>query len=432
MSRTIKQLSALVASALLAACGGSSNSYTVGGSLAGLAAGNIITLFNHGGDPLIRTSNGTFVFTNTVEAAYSVTTGANPPWQRCAVANGSGTATANVENISVICANSNAVVTTLAGSITSGSSDGSGAGASFNGPYGITVDASGNIYVADINNHMIRKITAAGVVTTLAGSTTPGSADGTGASASFNQPYGVAPDASGNLYVADRANHMIRKVTAAGVVTTLAGSTTPGSSDGTGTGASFNAPNAVALDGNGNVYVADRGNNMIRKITPEGVVTTLAGSTTPGSSDGTGTGASFDRPNGVALDTNNNVYVGSFGNPMIRKITPAGVVTTVAGSTTAGASDGTGPGASFNAPAGVAVDAHGHVYVADRDNHMIRKITPAGVVTTLAGSTTSGFSDGTGSGATFTNPTGLALDANGTIYVADRNNNMIRKMTPAP
>jgi hypothetical protein len=324
MSRTVKQISAMVAAAVLAACGGgSSSSYTVGGSLAGLAAGNSVTLFNHGADPLTRTSNGSFVFANTVEATYAVTTGANPPWQRCTVANGSGTATANVENISVICANSNAIVTTLAGSTTPGASDGSGAGASFNGPYGIAVDASGNIYVADIDNHLIRKITAAGVVTTFAGSTTPGSADGTGAGAAFNQPYGVALDTNGNVYVADRSNHMIRKITPAGVVTTLAGSTTPGSSDGTGAGASFKSPNAVALDASGNVYVADRGNHMIRKISPAGVVTTLAGSTTSGASDGTGSGASFTNPTGLALDANGTIYVADRNNNMIRKMTPA-------------------------------------------------------------------------------------------------------------
>ena len=154
----------------------------------------------------------------------------------------------------------------MAGSTTSGSADGTGPAASFNNPNGLAVDGSGNVYVADTFNHMIRKITSAGVVTTVAGSTTSGSADGTGAAASFFRPYAVAIDASGNLYVADCNNNMIRKIDSAGVVTTLAGSTTAGHADGTGTAASFNSPGAVAADGSGNLYVADSGNNMIRKI----------------------------------------------------------------------------------------------------------------------------------------------------------------------
>jgi DNA-binding beta-propeller fold protein YncE len=292
-------------------------------------------------------------------------------------------------------------VTTLAGSTTLGSTNATGTAASFEYPFGVAVDATGNVYVADFSNDMIRKITPAGVVTTLA--------------AGFNGPTGVAVDASGNVYVADKTNNMIRKITPAGVVTTLAGSTASGSTDGTGTAAGFNGPTGVAVDVSGNVYVADYSNNMIRKITPAGVVTTLA--------------AGFNGPTGVAVDASGNVYVADKGNNMIRKITPAGVVTTLAGSTTLGSTNATGTAASFEYPYGVAVDASGNVYVADWGNNMIRKITPAGVVTTLAGSTTSGSANGTGTAASFYYPSGVAVDASGNVYVADAWNNMIRKIT---
>ena len=260
------------------------------------------------------------------------------------------------------------------------------------------------------------------LVTTFAGSTS-GSTDG--ALAEFDLPFGVAVDAAGNVYVADAGNHRIRKVTAAGVVTTLAGSGVAGDDDGTGTAAQFDLPSGVAVDAAGNVYVADAGNHRIRKITAAGVVTTLAGSTF-GYLDGTGAAAQFNSPFGVAVDAAGNVYVADTNNERIRKITAAGVVTTLAGSTF-GYVDGTGAAAKFNFPLGVAVDAVGNVYVADAQNNRIRKITAAGVVTTLAGSTL-GFADGTGAAARFANPFGVAVDAAGNIYVADTANHRIRQI----
>ncbi len=330
-------------------------------------------------------------------------------------------------------------VTTLAGTVgRAGAADGTGTAASFNLPSGAAVDSSGNIYIADYGNSVIRKITAAGVVTTLAGQAgVTGSADGTGTAARFLRPTSVAVDTSGNVYVADSGNHVIRKVTSAGVVTTLAGNpTVAGAVDGTGVSAGFNNPRGVAVDGSGNVYVADTGNNAIRKITSAGAVTTLAGlSGTYGSTDGTGSDARFNFPNSVALDSAGNIYVADEINNTIRRVTPSGTVTTLAGSAgTAGSADGTGSAASFHQPTSVAVNqATGDIYVADLGNVMIRKVTSAGVVTTLAGvSGIFGAQDGSGhitNPALFSVPSGTATSAAGYIYVADAGNNMIRQIT---
>ena len=323
------------------------------------------------------------------------------------------------------------VVSTLAGSGQSGSRDGTGRAASFENPCGVAVDSAGNVYVADTDNNEIRKITPAGEVSTLAGSGQSGSRDGTGRAASFENPCGVAVDSAGNVYVADTDNNEIRKITPAGVVTTLAGSGQYGSSDGSGSAASFENPFGVAVDSAGNLYVADTYNHEIRKITPAGVVTTLAGSGQYGSSDGSGSAASFEIPFGVAVDSAGNVYVGDTGNNEIRKITSTGAVSTLAGSANqAGSSDGDGSAASFNLPTGVAVDSAGNVYVADWGNNDIRKITPAGVVSTQAGSGLIGSSDGSGSAASFRNPFGVAVDSAGNVYVADTNNSEIREITP--
>ena len=334
----------------------------------------------------------------------------------------------------------NWMVTILAGS-TMGYADGTNSAAQFNRPSGIAVDSAGNVFVADQGNNMVREMSLAGtnwVVTTLAGWTGIGSADGAVSTARFYNPAGLAQDNAGNLYVADSNNNTIRKVTAAGVVTTLAGSAgTWGSADGIGGAAQFGTPTGVALDSAGNVFVADQGNGTIRKLTPVGtnwVVSTVAGSAGNwGNVDGFGAAAQFGNPTGVAVDSDGNIFVADQGNNMIRKVNPAGVVTTLAGSTeTGGTADGTGSAALFNGPSGVTVDHAGNVFVADSGNNMIRKVTPTGVVTTLAGSQdTNGSDDGTGSAALFNMPTGVAVDNAGNLFIADQGNNVIRKMTAA-
>jgi sugar lactone lactonase YvrE len=331
------------------------------------------------------------------------------------------------------------VVTTLAGSPgVIGSTDGTGTGARFFDPSGLALDSSGRIYVADSGNNTIREVTTAGVVTTLAGSPrVVGFADGTGSAAQFDTPIGITVDSSGNVYVSDTANNTIRKITPAGVVTTLAGvgsAPSIGSADGTGVAARFEAPLRTALDSAGNIYVADTYNDTIRKITPAGVVTTLAGSAgNYGNADGTGTAAQFDHPDGLAIDTSGNVFVADTYNCTIRKITSTGVVSTLAGSPGAqGSVDATGTNARFALPEDVAVDSSGNVYVADTINYTIRKVTPAGVVTTLAGSTgTAGWQDATGTAALFDNPIGLTIDSKSNLYVADASNDVIRKITSA-
>jgi sugar lactone lactonase YvrE len=370
-------------------------------------------------------------------------------------------------------------VKTLAGGVgNAGYANGTNAVARFSNPQGVTVDASGNIYVADTGNQVIRRVTAAGLVSTvtnglarfpspravaadkagnlvvadndsqtisriaarggvtvLAGrASTHGSAEGQGGAARFNRPCGIVVEHSKRLTVTDNFNHTLRTVTPDGVVTTLAGRAfSMGSADGKGDAARFFWPSGAAQDGAGNVYVADAGNHTIRKVSPEGVVTTLAGGAgTNGWADGTGGRARFAWPADVALDGAGNLLVADRANHVIRRVAPSGEVTTVAGGAgKAGRADGVGGSARFNNPSGVAVDAVGTVYVADTGNHTIRKITPGGEVTTLAGCAgMKGGADGQGSLARLNGPSDVTADAAGNVYVADRDNHLIRRVTP--
>jgi len=420
------------------ASGPSASTYTLGVTISGLTHDNLV-LAN--GDDAILVLAGTIERSFNVKlasgTAYAVSVTRQPFGyeQACEVgANASGTmATADI-SVSVTCGLATADVKTLVGDLDPGNADGPLNKAGLSTPRGLVADASGlAVYVADTSNNQIRKITASGV-TTLAGSNNhAGYADGTGVNALFYWPQGVAVDASGNVYVADTHNNMIRKVTPAGVVTTVAGSTTPGHSDGTGAQASFFGPWNLALDAAGNLIVADTGNSMIRKVTPAGVVTTVAGVAGVYSYfDGSAATATFNTPAAVAVDKAGNIYVIDAKNNAVRKITPGGMVSTLAGGHVVGSADGTGTQASFDSPYGISIDALGYLYVVDSFNNLIRRVrvTPAGgVVTTIAGNLLrSSHTDGRGSDAGFSNPYCAAVNAFGEIFVCD--GNMVRIIEP--
>lgn len=297
----------------------------------------------------------------------------------------------------------------------------------FSGIFSILVFASGTVGVYG------QSVYEPYTFSTFAGTAgVVGSANGTGSAARFASPSQIAVDATNNLYVADTGNHTIRKITPSGVVTTLAGSAgVSGSANGIGSGARFNSPIGVGLDQSGNLYIGDSDNNTIRKITPAGVVTTLAGQAgVAGSANGTGSVARFNGPRGVGLDAAGNIYVADTFNNTIRKVTPAGVVTTLAGLAGAsGTADGLGGAARFNRPRGITVDSNSNIFVADTANNTVRRVTLAGAVTTVAGSGgLSGSADGSVFDARFFGPIGIA-NKSGNIYLADTVNDTIRKIS---
>ena len=309
------------------------------------------------------------------------------------------------------------------------------AAVTFQSAVGIVSDASGNLFVSDAVDHTIWKVSATNQKTLLAGSSGfPGSADGQGSSAQFRNPGGLALDANGNLLVADTGNNTIRQIAPDGTVTTLAGvAGIPGAADGLGTQARFNAPNGIAVNGAGVIYVADSGNHTIRRLALDGTVTTYAGTAgQPGLLNGAAASAQFNQPSGLAVGPDGTLVIADYGNSCIRSITPAGQVSTLAGQITHGYVDGSGALASFYWPVGLTVDASGTVWVADTHNNAIRKVLPDHTVSTLAGlGGTGGNADGTGTAALFYFPCGITTTPSGNLIVADTYNHILRVVTPS-
>lgn len=320
------------------------------------------------------------------------------------------------------------LVSTFAGSGSAGSSNANGIAATFNLPTVVAIDRFGNVFVVDRSNHKIRKITPNGDVTTFAGSGVSGAADGVGTAASFRFPDGAVFDSHDNLFISDQSNHKIRKITPDGTVSTFAGIGSIGSANGIGTAASFYYPAGMAVDASDNLLIADYGNNKIRKITPDGTVTTFAGTGVAGALEGDALSAQFNGATGVCVDRSGTVFVADYYNNKIRKIDTLGTVSTFAGSGAMGSADGIGTAASFYYPAIVSVDVHNNLLVTDEENHKIRKITHDGTVSTFAGNGTPGSNDGLAASAQFNFPTGVAVDLLNTVFVADYSNNKIRKI----
>lgn len=313
------------------------------------------------------------------------------------------------------------IVSTFAGSLV-GYADGSATDSQFYNPSGLCIDSMGNLFVADEYNQKIRKIASDGTVSTFAGSTI-GYADGSGLNAKFSYPSGLCIDNNDNIYVADRFNHKIRKITPEGVVSTIAGSS-QGFTNGAATTAKFNYPTSICIDASGNLFVADKSNHKIRKITQQGIVSTFAGSI-EGYIDGMSTVARFNDPFGITIDQSGTLFVTDLDNEGIRKITPDGLVNTFAG-TSYGYADGNGTNAQFHRPLGICIDSSNNLYVTEISR--IRKITPSADVTTIAGTTQNGFQDGNSDVALFNSPTAVIIDSDGNLYIADTANHKIRKV----
>ena len=326
------------------------------------------------------------------------------------------------------------LVSTVAGVLeTPGFNDGQALSARFFNPHGIAVDGEGNIYIADRYNHTIRKLSVAGMVSTIAGKAGfSGSQDGQGETARFNEPWGICVSEDGIIYVADTKNNKIRRVEQDGRVKTLAGTGNFGSSNAQGLAATFGNPTGIELDAFGNLYVADHLTHIIRKIDGQGMVTTIAGIPyIPGDSDGVGREAQFWRPYGLTLDNEGNILVADEWNHKIRKVTPAGTVITVAGVGEVGLIDGNADQAAFNYPWDLTVDAENNIYLADGYNYVIRKIDPNGNVSSYAGTPlTSGGVDCLGAAATFSGATSITWDKiTGSLFIGDAYNHLVRSIT---
>lgn len=332
----------------------------------------------------------------------------------------------------------NGVISTVAGTgqaMFNGDTD-TATTATLSSPRDLAIDTSGNIYIADTNNTRIRRLTTQGRLTTVAGSGLFGlqGDDGPATRAALAGPRGVAVDATGNVYIADSLNNRIRKVTTDGNITTVAGGNNPGFS-GDGGQASFaqlNRPTSVAVDRNGNIFFADSLNNRVRRINPQGIITTIAGTSVNGfrGDNGPGTAAQLNSPEGVAVDAAGNVFIGDTENHRVRKVTPQGIITTVAGSDTGSGDNGPAVQARLFQPAGIALDASGNVYISDSNNHRVRVVSPAGNIQTVAGNGSAGYSgdNGIATSAQLFSPGGLAVDRSGALFIADTGNHVIRRV----
>jgi hypothetical protein len=336
----------------------------------------------------------------------------------------------------------NGIITTVAGNGTYGySGDGAAAtNAAFSNPYGVAVDVFGNLFIADHGNNVIRKVDTNGIITTVAGNGMLGpSGEGGGYSGddsaatnvSLSLPFNVVVDASGNLFIADTANSRIRKVDTNGIITTVAGGGS-GGDGGAATNASLNVPYGVAVDTSGDLFIADTLNNCVREVGTNGIITTVAGGGS-GGDGGPATDASLSYPSGVAVDGPGNLFIAEWGNSRIRKVDTNGIITTVAGNGTAGYSGdgGVATNASLGWIYGVAVDGAGNLFIADESNSRIRKVDTSGIITTVAGNGTGDCSGDSGpaTNASLSGPFDVAVDGYGNLFIADTGNNRIRKVT---
>lgn len=310
--------------------------------------------------------------------------------------------------------------------------------AQLNRPYGIAVDSAGTLYFSDFNNQRVRKITTDGKISTVAGTGVAGYSGDSGpaVSAQLNYPRDVAVDSAGAVYIADANNHRVRKVTVDGTISTVVGTGAAGLSGdgGPATAARLNLPMGVAVDSTGVLYVSEYHNNRVRKITADGRISTFVGTGAVGSGGdgGPAVSAQLNRPHAVAVDGSGALYIADHGNHRVRKVTADGKISTVAGTGAAGFSGDDGPATSarLNGPVGVVVDGTGVLCIADYGNHRVRKVTAEGKIGTVAGTGTAGFSGDGGPAATaqLYHPYGLAVDCVGTLYIADHVNNRIRRV----
>ena len=332
------------------------------------------------------------------------------------------------------------VINTIAGIHTSGyrGDDGPASACEMSNPNEAHFDAAGNIYIADYGNNVIRKISTSGIITTVAGSVTPGyTGDGGPATAAtLAGPVDVAVDAMGNLFIADNTNNCIRKVNTAGIISTYAGTSVAGYSGDGGNAdtAEFYSPSAIAIDASGNLFISDAGNNCIRKINPAGIISTVAGDTASGYSGdgGPATAAALYSPEDIAVDNTGNLFIADIGNNVIRKVNTAGIISTYAGTGGLGYTGDNGPAtaAQMQYPYAVATDTAGNLYITDNANFVIRKVNTAGIITSIAGNGSPGYSGdgGLATAATFNNPGGVDVNRQGDVIVSDFGNNVIRKI----